>query len=306
MDRIEVHQGDITKLGVDAIVNAANSSLLGGGGVDGAIHRAAGRDLAFECRMLGGCRTGDAKITRGFNLKAKFIIHAVGPYWSGGGAGERELLASCYRRSMELAREHRLNIIAFPGISTGIYSYPLREACTVAVTTIARELAAHHLPRKVVLCTFDDEATREITEALAAIPPVPDVAPGPPQDPKLALAAAKKRKDLPAIAGILERELGDVDQAIITWLEVIAAAPDDRRALDEAGRLFQQTGRWMELATILEHRAGLITDDDDELDGVLRSLVTVYREKLGDDDKALSTLARIAELEEQFDPPTPP
>ena len=300
MDRIEVFQGDITTLGVDAIVNAANSSLLGGGGVDGAIHRAAGRDLAFECRMLGGCRTGDAKLTRGFNLPARYIIHAVGPYWQGGAAGERELLASCYRRSLELARDHRLQTVAFPGISTGIYGYPLREACQVAVTTIARDLALHHLPRKVVMCTFDADATREMTDALASIPKVLDVEPGPVQDPKTALALAKKRKDLPAIAGILERDLGDLDKAI-TWLEVIAATPTDRRALDEAARLFQLTSRWAELATLLEHRAALITDDDDELDSVLRTLATVYRVKLNDLAKAEATFNRLAELDPERD-----
>jgi O-acetyl-ADP-ribose deacetylase (regulator of RNase III) len=301
MDRIEVVQGDITKLEVDVIVNAANSSLLGGGGVDGAIHRAAGRDLAFACRMLGGCRTGEAKITAGFDLPARHIIHAVGPYWNGGGSGERELLASCYRRSLEIARDHKLESIAFPGISTGIYGYPLREACTVAVTTIARELSAHRLPRKVVLCTFDDEATREIRAALAAIPKVPDVKAGPPEDPKAALAAAQKNNDLPLVALILERDLGDLDQAIITWLEVIAAAPNDRRALDEAGRLFGLTERWHQLVTLLEHRASLITDDDDELDGVLRLLVSVYREKLFDLDKAESTFNRLAELDPERD-----
>jgi O-acetyl-ADP-ribose deacetylase (regulator of RNase III) len=168
LERITIFEGDITTLAVDAIVNAANSSLLGGGGVDGAIHRRAGADLVAECRMLGGCHTGDAKITRGYNLPAKHVIHAVGPRWNGGGDGERDKLASCYRRSLELARKHGLQSLAFPAISTGIFRYPLREAADVAVATIAAELAAHDLPRQVILCTYDALATTVTTEALAA------------------------------------------------------------------------------------------------------------------------------------------
>ena len=149
-------QADITTLDVDAIVNAANSSLLGGGGVDGAIHRAAGPELVHECRLLGGCKTGDAKVTKGYNLPARYIIHTVGPVWNGGHKGELEKLASCYRRSLEIAAESGLKSIAFPGISTGIYRFPADQAARIAVETVRAFLTESHSSIDVTFSCFSE------------------------------------------------------------------------------------------------------------------------------------------------------
>ena len=170
-DRISLIREDITLLDVDAIVNAANNALLGGGGVDGAIHRAAGPQLLAECRGLGGCETGDAKITNGYNLKARWVIHTVGPVWRGGGHGEEELLARCYRRSLELAERHDVRTIAFPAISAGVYGYPMAQAAQIAVTQIMAYLQGESVLERVMLVCFNDRAyqaySRSLQEAIS-------------------------------------------------------------------------------------------------------------------------------------------
>ena len=169
MSRIEIIQGDITKQASDAIVNAANTTLLGGGGVDGAIHRAAGPELLAECRTLHGCRTGEAKITRGYRLPAKFVIHTPGPVWHGGGRGEAELLASCYRSCLELAAEHGCRTVDFPSISTGVYHFPLDKAAGIAIGTIAAFLSAHPEIERVRMVCFDARTKAFYDRALEAL-----------------------------------------------------------------------------------------------------------------------------------------
>jgi len=165
--RLRVIHGDITQLAVDAIVNAANASLLGGGGVDGAIHRAAGPELLAECRGLGGCPPGEARLTRGYRLKARHVIHTVGPVWRGGGAGEAETLARCYRACLDIAAGAGMATIAFPAISTGIYGFPREPAARIAVGTVAAYLAGAERPAEVIFVAFD-AATRSAYEAAIA------------------------------------------------------------------------------------------------------------------------------------------
>jgi O-acetyl-ADP-ribose deacetylase (regulator of RNase III) len=165
IDRLSIIKGDITRQAVDAIVNAANTSLLGGGGVDGAIHRAAGPRLLDECRKLGGCPTGDARITRGYNLPAKHVIHTVGPIWHGGSGNEDLLLARCYENSLALAREHRLKTIAFPSISTGAYGFPVERAAQIALRVLKAGLAANPDLQKVVIVCFDERTYQTYLEA---------------------------------------------------------------------------------------------------------------------------------------------
>jgi O-acetyl-ADP-ribose deacetylase (regulator of RNase III) len=168
-DRLQVVQGDITKLDVDAIVNAANTSLLGGGGVDGAIHRAAGPKLVEECRMLRGCKTGQAKLTGGYDLPARWVIHTVGPVWQDGNHGEDELLESAYLSSLKIAADKELRSVAFPAVSTGVYRFPLDRATRIAVRTAAAFLARNPYPETVIFCAFGDDAHREYLTAVQDI-----------------------------------------------------------------------------------------------------------------------------------------
>jgi len=168
-EKIKIVQGDITKLDVDAIVNAANKSLLGGGGVDGAIHRAAGPDLLVECKTLNGCETGKAKITKAYNLPAKFVIHTVGPVWRGGNHNENNLLASAYRNSLEIAAAHQLESIAFPAISTGVYNFPIDLAIDIALHEVACHLASQTSLKAVFLVCFGASDYKKYQEAFAKL-----------------------------------------------------------------------------------------------------------------------------------------
>lgn len=167
--QLQAVQANIVTLQFDAIVNAANSSLLGGGGVDGAIHKAAGPDLLRECRLLGGCKPGDAKITGGYRLPARHVIHTVGPIWAGGAQGEADVLASCYRRSLELAAQHDLRTIAFPSISTGVYGYPIKRAASIAVRTVSGFRQPGAALERVVFCCFSMDDLVVYQDALALV-----------------------------------------------------------------------------------------------------------------------------------------
>lgn len=168
-NRIQATLGDITQLKVDAIVNAANTSLLGGGGVDGAIHRAAGPQLLEECRTLGGCQTGQAKITAAYRLPCRYVIHTVGPIWHGGGSGEADLLGACYRHSLELAVDHDIQTLAFPAISCGVYGYPIQQATHIAVTTVADYLQHTPHPVQVTFVCFNDTLLQTYTQEIGLL-----------------------------------------------------------------------------------------------------------------------------------------
>ena len=167
-DRIILQRGDLTRLAVDAIVNAANSALLGGGGVDGAIHRAAGPELLAECRTIGGCPPGEARLTRGYRLPAKYVIHTVGPVWHGGRRGEPDVLAACYRSCLDIARDRQFRAIAFPAIATGIYGFPGDAAAHIAVATVRRHLTDNNRPERVIFVCFDDATLAAYRVALGA------------------------------------------------------------------------------------------------------------------------------------------
>jgi O-acetyl-ADP-ribose deacetylase (regulator of RNase III) len=167
-DRIRLEQGDITRQSVDAIVNAANASLLGGGGVDGAIHRAAGPDLLAECRTLGGCPPGEARLTRGYLLRAGYVIHTVGPVWRGGNTGERDILARCYRSCLAIAQAKQFRSIAFPAIATGVYGFPREEAACIAVVAVRAHLAASEVPHHAVFVCFDEATLEAYRQALGS------------------------------------------------------------------------------------------------------------------------------------------